>query len=462
MNPIKQTNSAMHFKSAQISGMEISPNDMAQINRYALSPLSPEDVFAFKVSMAGNEIDRDFEVFPRHTLSKLASLFVGKTVVKDHDHRSDNQIARIYATDLVESQPTQMTKAGEVFTELIAKCYMVKTSTNADLIAEIRAGIRKEVSLGCHIGKAICSICETDNVKTYCVHFPGKQYEGETCYFSLEQPRDAYELSFVAIPAQQHAGTVKSYGEKPCRQEEMGAETANEAENGANVCGNDAGMLHSDANLPETMPKEEVTEQNETQESASDEVAVANLPSTDEESQADETDDHAGDEQGESPKRLTVNQDEDGQEPDDSSEGKKAPSEEAPDRQDAEAGAEVADESVVSEKKAALNQLWEAAKRLMPAPTSAEQAQKISDLFEELAERLTVNQKAQALERPAEQSTQETTRQPASPSQEPANGEDPIQAEGEAEEDLKAKQAQARLRALDLSLSLRHRSTTNH
>ena len=224
MNPNRNTN-IMHFKSAQIQGLEIGPSDLAQINQYSLSPLSADEVFAFKVSMAGNEIDRDYEVFPRMTLSKLASLFVGKTVIKDHQHVSDNQIARIYATDLVEGGHMQLTKHGEIFAELIAKCYMVKTSTNADLIAEIRAGIRKEVSLGCSIGKAVCSICDTDNVQTYCTHFGGKQYDGKTCYFSLEEAKDAFELSFVAIPAQQHAGTVKSYGEKPCYKAEVDAQT---------------------------------------------------------------------------------------------------------------------------------------------------------------------------------------------------------------------------------------------
>lgn len=225
MNPNSPFNS-MHFKSAKIAGLTADSRDMEQINAYALSPLNPEEIFTFKVSMAGNEIDRDYEVFPRLTLSKLANLFVGKTVVKDHDHRSDNQIARIYATELVESDSMRQTKTGEVFVELVARCYMVKTSANADLIAEIKAGIRKEVSLGCRIGKAICSICGTDNVKTYCAHFGGQKYEGNTCYFSLEDPKDAYELSFVAIPAQQHAGTVKSYGEKPCYQEDKGHEKA--------------------------------------------------------------------------------------------------------------------------------------------------------------------------------------------------------------------------------------------
>ena len=228
MNRSNNRGRQMHFKAAQIAGLELSPNDMAQINQYALSPLNPEDVFAFKVSMAANEVDRDYEVFPRDTLAKFANLFVGKTVVKDHVHKSDNQIARIYATDLTEGEHMHLTKTGEIHTQLIARCYMVKTSTNADLISEIQAGIRKEVSLGCRIGKAVCSICETDNVKTYCKHFPGKQYDGNLCYFSLEDPMDAYELSFVAIPAQQHAGTVKSYGENPCHQADFAKEAASE------------------------------------------------------------------------------------------------------------------------------------------------------------------------------------------------------------------------------------------
>ena len=192
-----------HFKTAQIAGMEVSLKDLEKINSYALSKLEPADIYAFKVSMAGNEIDRDYEVFPRSTLVKLANLFVGKTVVKDHDHRSDNQIARIYSTELVENDLARMTKTGEVFTQLVAKCYMVKTSRNADLIAEIQAGIRKEVSLGCRVDKAICSICGTDNVKTYCEHFPGKRYaNNQLCYFSLEnayaQHSDTRMISAVA------------------------------------------------------------------------------------------------------------------------------------------------------------------------------------------------------------------------------------------------------------------------
>ena len=190
------------------------------INKYALAPLDPADIFSFKVTMAANQVDRDHEVFPVKTLEKLQELFIGKTVVKDHDPRSDNQIARIYETYLKQDAEA-ITPAGETYTQLIAKCYMIKTASNADLIAEINAGIRKEVSLGCRITKAVCSICDTDNVKSYCKHFPGQSYEEKTCFFMLEEPKDAYELSFVAVPAQREAGTVKSYGNEPISLEDM-------------------------------------------------------------------------------------------------------------------------------------------------------------------------------------------------------------------------------------------------
>lgn len=202
---------------------------MQMINKYALAPLDPADVFSFKVTMAANWVDRDHEVFPVKTLERLQKLFIGRTVVKDHDPRSDNQIARIFETYL-QQDTDSITPAGEIYTQLIAKCYMIKTASNADLIAEINAGIRKEVSLGCKIAKAVCSVCGTDNAKSYCKHFPGQTYDEKTCFFMLEQPKDAYELSFVAIPAQREAGTVKSYGSEPISLEQMQAGACANAE----------------------------------------------------------------------------------------------------------------------------------------------------------------------------------------------------------------------------------------
>lgn len=219
-------------KSAQVSNLEISDSDMNKINKYTLEKLSKDEVFVFKVAMCDNEIDRDYEVFTIKALNDMAKLFVGKTVIKDHTARADNQVARIYATEVV-ADTAKTTQRGEVYTQLVAHCYMLKTETNKDIIAEIKGGIKKEVSVGFRSEKAVCSICGTDNRKTWCDHYNGKKYEGKLCYFTMEDVTDTYELSFVAVPAQPKAGTVKNYGVKKCEKPEENNENAPETENKA-------------------------------------------------------------------------------------------------------------------------------------------------------------------------------------------------------------------------------------
>lgn len=217
------------LKAAQVASLTVDENELKQINKFTLESLAAEDVFVFKVAMCDNEVDRAFENFPIKSLKKMAQLFVGKTMIKDHSRSTNNQVARIYATELQASE-TVVTKTNEVYTQLIAKVYMLKTDANADLIAEIKAGIKKEVSVALSVKKAICSVCKTDNNEKWCKHYPSREYDGVTCYFSLEEPRDAYELSFVAVPAQPNAGTTKSYAatEETTEIEEPGIQDVDE------------------------------------------------------------------------------------------------------------------------------------------------------------------------------------------------------------------------------------------
>jgi hypothetical protein len=201
------------LKYASVSELAVSDDELAKINKLAIKELSAEEVFTFKVAICDNEVDRDFEYFPAETLKELAELFKGKTVISDHRWTSKNQVARIYDTELMPSDGS--TKSGEPYTRLIAKCYMLKTESNAEIIAAIEAGITKEVSIGCSVKSAVCSICGLDNRESYCKHFNGREYEGKLCYFALKGATDAYELSFVAVPAQRNAGVTKSYGEEP-------------------------------------------------------------------------------------------------------------------------------------------------------------------------------------------------------------------------------------------------------
>ena len=203
----------MIAKSATITPQELTEGELEQINKFALEPLTADEVYTFKATLCDNEVDRQHERFTQRALADLQKLFLGKTVIKDHRHIADNQVARIYATELVETGKT--TKSGEPYMQLVAHCYMVRTAGNADLIAEIKGGIKKEGSVGFAASSAICSICQTDNVKSYCRHYPGRSYEKaggkETCTFTLDGCSDAYEFSLVAVPAQKKAGVTKSY-----------------------------------------------------------------------------------------------------------------------------------------------------------------------------------------------------------------------------------------------------------
>lgn len=208
-------------KAVGVENQEVTEEELKKINKFTLMPLKAEEVFTFKLVMGDNELDdRNYEPFNLNALKDLKKLYIGKTMIKDHRRTADNQIARVYDTELVQDS-SKLVKTGEIYTKLIAKCYMVKTEKNTDLISEIKAGIKKEVSTSCKPKHAYCSICGVDNMKSYCAHWWGKEYETQdgkkTCYFTLDGAKEAYEVSFVAVPAQPRAGTTKNYGgkEKP-------------------------------------------------------------------------------------------------------------------------------------------------------------------------------------------------------------------------------------------------------
>lgn len=190
-------------------GAALTPGDLELIGSLARRPLAPEEVYAFSVRLCDNEIDRDFERFAPRTLEQLAPMFVGKSGIFDHQWSARGQAARIYKTEVVW-QPDRMTKTGEPYCWLKGYAYMVRTGGNQDLIAEIEGGIKKEVSVGCSVEHAVCSVCGCDRAAADCGHEKGREYGGQLCYATLEGASDAYEFSFVAVPAQPMAGVVKS------------------------------------------------------------------------------------------------------------------------------------------------------------------------------------------------------------------------------------------------------------
>lgn len=193
---------------------EISAEDLSLINLHTKRSLTAEELYVFSVVLCDNDIDRDFERFTPEALQKLAELYVGKTGIFDHSMKGRDQIARIFSTTVEKTDET--TADGMPYYRLKAKAYLPRTPKTEEFILRLEAGINKEVSVGCQVAHKICSICGADTKQEYCGHQKGQIYgEGlnaKQCYLSLSEPLDAYEWSFVAVPAQPKAGVVKAMG----------------------------------------------------------------------------------------------------------------------------------------------------------------------------------------------------------------------------------------------------------
>lgn len=189
------------------------------INAQAKARLSGEQVYVFSLRLCDDQVDRDHERFDDAALPGLAKLFLGKTGILDHRWSADNQVARIFETQVVKEKGVSYIKAW---------AYIRRGGANEELIADIEAGIKKEVSVGCAMGRAVCSVCGSEYGT--CGHRKGESYDGQVCCAVLQEPLDAYEFSFVAVPAQPDAGVLKAMGGKQRCLKELAEEFGVQAE----------------------------------------------------------------------------------------------------------------------------------------------------------------------------------------------------------------------------------------
>ena len=189
---------------------------LGAINALAKAELKEDQVYVFSLRLCDDQVDRDFERFDTAALPGLAKLFIGKTGIVDHKWSSESQVARIFAAETVMEEGISYIKAW---------AYIRRGGSNDEIIADIEAGIKKEVSVGCAMGRSVCSICGGEYGQ--CGHQKGQHYDGQLCCAILKEPMDAYEFSFVAVPAQANAGVLKGMGRNRCLKElaeEFGAQ----------------------------------------------------------------------------------------------------------------------------------------------------------------------------------------------------------------------------------------------
>lgn len=186
-------------KATQTAKAAPTEADLAKINQYTRRELAAEEVYIFSVRACDDQPDRDFERFTAECLTGLKELYIGKTVIFDHCWSAMNQTARIFDAAVVEEN-------GETYLRVDA--YMLKTEKNQKLTDAIDGGILKEVSVGCAVKTVKCSIC--GELYRGCEHRKGHMYDDKLCICELSEPTDAYEVSFVAVPAQPKAGIQKT------------------------------------------------------------------------------------------------------------------------------------------------------------------------------------------------------------------------------------------------------------
>lgn len=176
----------------------VTDEDLEKIHGFTRKEYTAEELYIFEMRAADTRIDRDFECFDRATLEKLAQLYVGTTVICDHAPSTYNQFARIFKG--------RVDTAEDGAAELTLTAYLPREG-NEELISRLDSGIVKEVSVSCSVGKRTCSICGKERGR--CRHIAGQTYNDKQCYFTLSEAADAYEVSFVAVPAQRAAGVIK-------------------------------------------------------------------------------------------------------------------------------------------------------------------------------------------------------------------------------------------------------------
>ena len=193
----------MNIKKEAVAAGRGTPTkaQLEAINVQAKAELTEEQVYVFSLRLCDDQIDRDGERFDTAALPALAKLFIGKTGIVDHKWSSDSQVARIFQTQVVCEEGISYIKAW---------AYIRRGGAGDEWIADIEAGIKKEVSVGCAMGRSVCSVCGGDYGS--CGHRKGEHYDGELCCAILREPLDAYEFSFVAVPAQRGAGVLKGMG----------------------------------------------------------------------------------------------------------------------------------------------------------------------------------------------------------------------------------------------------------
>lgn|GEM_PF-3337899 len=119
-----------------------------------------------------------------------------KPVLTHHNDVDGEPIGRILKAEFHDV--TMSGKPGLMFTVEI---------TDPVAIEKVLDGRYQTVSIGANTDKVTCNICGTDRTQEWCEHYPGENYEDQTCHFIIGTTYGR-EVSYVNVPADEYAGNT--------------------------------------------------------------------------------------------------------------------------------------------------------------------------------------------------------------------------------------------------------------
>ena len=104
-------NMQIRKESQVVMGGTPTQAQLEAINHLAKAQLNAEQVYVFSVRLCDDQVDRDQERFDTAALPELARLFIGKAGIVDHKWSAECQVARIFATEVVQEEGVSYIKA---------------------------------------------------------------------------------------------------------------------------------------------------------------------------------------------------------------------------------------------------------------------------------------------------------------------------------------------------------------
>ena len=221
-----------------VNGMDVQESVAPVLAFQPVSSAMSPDSIMVDIEGIHSIVTRNFTYYTPECLKKSAPYWTSpyeRPVIMHHNDKDGVQIGRVKMAEYLEE--TRAKVPGLLFTCNIGDEAGIKGVKNGTL---------STVSLGAVIHKATCSICgQNIAAEGECEHQRGRKYEGKLCYWLMEE-MEPKELSYVIVPSDRYANTIRIYKPKGISSKESYNEGGNEEDMG----------IFDNIDLPLTEPEE--------------------------------------------------------------------------------------------------------------------------------------------------------------------------------------------------------------